>query len=87
MLYKNLPQQRSNNFNQIYSRQAIPSYPQQYPRNLISNYQQTRFGRSITDLHETDVDESEDEDWDWEHFKAHRDRRDLYERIQAASPL
>lgn len=80
MLYKN-NFQRSSNFNQAFARQAIPSYPEQYSRNLISNYQQTRVGRSIINQHESDVEE------DWEHYRAHRDRRDLYERIQAASPL
>lgn len=26
------------------------------------------------------------DDENWKHFRAHRDRRDLYERIQSASP-
>lgn len=79
MLYNKNNLQRSNNFNR--ARQANPSYPQQYSRNLFSNYQQTRAGRSIINQHESHEDE------DWEHYRAHRDRRDLYESILAFSPL
>jgi hypothetical protein len=58
---------------------ALPSSTS-YSRNLITNNQQTwpRVGRSII---------NRNEEWEHRHYQAHRDRRDLYERIEAASPL
>jgi hypothetical protein len=52
-----------------------------YSRNLITSNQQPwpRVGRSIISRH--------DEEWEQRHYQAHRDRRDLYERIEAISPL
>lgn len=54
---------------------------QQYSRNFFqqNNQQMRRVGRSIMNRN---VPYEE-----WEHHQAHRDRRDLYESILAASPL
>lgn len=58
-----------------YNRQLQP-YSRHFPHN---NQQMRRVGRSIINRN---VPYEE-----WEHHQAHRDRRDLYGSILAASPL
>ncbi|KAG5672415.1 hypothetical protein PVAND_002546 [Polypedilum vanderplanki] len=74
------------NFNQRYfqSNRQLPLSFQSLP-SPTSNMQQRRhnFVRKSRASNSFDGDDDED----WEHFYAHRDRRDLYERIQNISPL
>lgn len=54
-----------------------------FSRNFNQNYQRflPQVNRSIIKQQQNFPDE------EWKHYQAHRDRRDLYERILAASPL
>lgn len=70
-----------NNFN---FNQQLPSQQPQYSslsRNFIAldNKQKTFSSRGRTSAHNDDYE-------NWKHFRAHRDRRDLYERLQNANP-
>jgi hypothetical protein len=93
MLYRKKQRQpwqlSRNNFN---FNQQLPSQQQQQPQqqqhsssalfsqNFMAVDNKEKFiarGRSLEDV---------DDDDNWKHSRAHRERRDLYERIQHASP-
>lgn len=88
-IYRN----KNDNFNQRnypLNRQTSPS-----ERNFISTMRERQMkfvpkGRSL-ELHDTEMTKlssaEESTDDNWEHHYAHRDRRDLYERIEKALPL
>lgn len=79
------------NFNQQYyqsGRQASSSFIE---KNFITDNKQRQMkfnlkGRSLDEsaMKEREVDESIDDD-DWQHYDAHRDRRELYHRIEKAA--
>lgn len=80
------------NFNQRYyqSNRQPPSPSSFSPKNFIASrkQQQANFmpkGRSLEEATRLGVNKSTNDDW--EHHYAHRDRRDLYERIEATSSV
>lgn len=100
LLYKNPWQQTQ--LNQRYS-QPYRQLPSQSPHTIlspskpfdfssISNKIQNLFRKTRTVNNDelvksTAVNEINEKDEDWEHYYAHRDRRDLYDRIVNASPM
>lgn len=91
MLYRKKQRQpwqlSRNNFN---FNQQLPSQQQQphsssalFSQNFMALDNKQKFiarGRSLEDV------DNDDDDDNWKHSRAHRERRDLYERIQHASP-
>jgi hypothetical protein len=87
------------NFNQQYRQpnHQLPSSPSSssstvlsaskpFDFSSISNKIQNFF-RKTRSVNEESNFKNEEKDEDWEHYYAHRDRRDLYDRIVNASPM
>lgn len=82
------------NFNQqnYQSYRQPPSSSSFSEKNFIASrkQQQKNFkpkGRSLEPQETVEAEEKESTDDSWEHHYAHRDRRDLYERIESTAAL
>jgi hypothetical protein len=81
---KLMPMNR-NNFNS--NQQRYIQSNQYLPPSASFNSMRRRTRSAVDNDNNHDNDDNNELDDNWEHFDAHRERRDLYERIANASPM